>query len=145
VAERIRTWNNFENLSRDVAAYFAARKTFNELMEEGRALYGAGEYTDAIFRFSDARELRPNHYAPYYYMGLIYYGNEGYSWAEQNYNRSLELGADKALVYYALGLNAAAEGLIEKAAILLRNAAEADPARYREKAGAVLKAYGLVL
>jgi hypothetical protein len=63
--------------------------------------------------------------------------------AEESYNRSLELGADKALVYYALGLNAAAAGLVEKAAVLLRNAAEEDPARYREKTEALLKRLGV--
>jgi len=143
VAERIKKWNGFENLTRDVAAYLAARKTFNELMEEGRAFYGAGDYMNAVFCFSDAMELRPNHYAPYYYLGLVYYGNGSCYAAEESYNRSLELGADRALVYYALGLNAAAEGLVEKAAVLLRSAAEEDPARYREKTEALLRRLGV--
>jgi tetratricopeptide (TPR) repeat protein len=143
VAERIKKWNSFENVTLDMAAYLAARKTFSGLMEEGRAAYGTGDYMTAASYFSDAMEQRPNHYAPYYYLGLIHYGNGSWYAAEQSYNRSLELGADRALVYYALGLNAAGEGLIEKAAVLLRNAAEEDPARYREKTEALLKRLGV--
>jgi hypothetical protein len=141
-AERIEQWNGFENLDRDYRAYLASRKTFTELMEDGRNAYGAGDLTAATFAFTDALEQRPNHYAPYYYLGLIYYGNGSWYWAEQYYNRSIELGADKALVLYALGLNAASEGLAEKAAGFLRGAAEADPARYAAKAEALLKRLG---
>jgi tetratricopeptide (TPR) repeat protein len=143
VAERIKTWNGFENLTRDMGTYLASRKTFAELMEEGRATYAAGDYMTATYLFSDALDLRPGHYAPYYYLGMIYYGNGSWYWAEEYYNQSLERGADKALVHYALGLNAAAAGLIEKAAALLRDAAEEDPGRYREKADALLKTLGL--
>jgi tetratricopeptide (TPR) repeat protein len=145
LAERIEQWNGFENLSRDYQAYVASRKTFAELMEEGRTAYAAGDTQTAYLLFSDAIAQRPNQYAPHYYLGLIYYADGSYYWAEQSYNRSLELGADEALVYYALGLNAASFGLVDQAAEFLNRAAVTDPARYREKAATLLRRLGKTL
>jgi tetratricopeptide (TPR) repeat protein len=139
LAEQFQRWNGFENLNRDYAVYLSSRKTFNELMDEGRAAYGAGDNLNAEEAFVGAINLRPNHYAPYYYLGLIAYGEGVWLAAEQYYNRSLELGADTALVYYALATNAASAGKREAAAALLRSAADADPARYREKADDLLR------
>ncbi|MDR2177328.1 MAG: tetratricopeptide repeat protein [Treponema sp.] len=139
VARRIEDWNGFENLDRDYRSYINARKTFPELMDEGRRAYGEEDFDKAEPAFTMAAGLRPGHYAPHYYLGLIAYGRGDWDRAEQLYNRSLELGSDGALIYYALGLNAAAAGQGERAAEFLRRAADADPVRYREKADVLLQ------
>ncbi|MDR3191940.1 MAG: tetratricopeptide repeat protein [Treponema sp.] len=138
-ARRIEDWNGYENLDRDYRSYLNARKTFPELMNQGRQAYGEGNYDEAEPAFAGAVALRPDHNAPYYYLGLIAYGRGDWGSAEQYYNRSLELGGDTALVYYALGLNAAAAEQGERAAEFLRFAAAADPARYREKVNVLLR------
>ncbi|MDR2135583.1 MAG: hypothetical protein LBO76_03105 [Treponema sp.] len=139
VARRFEDWNGFETLDRDYRSYISARKTFPELMNEGRQAYGEGDFNRAEPAFAGAAVLRPGHYAPHYYLGLIAYGRGDWGGAEQHYNRSLELGGDSALIYYALGLNAAAAEQGGRAAEFLRRAADADPARYREKANALLR------
>ncbi|MDR1411008.1 MAG: tetratricopeptide repeat protein [Spirochaetaceae bacterium] len=139
LADWIENWNGFKNLDRDYYSYIRARKTFPELMNEGRQAYGEGNLDTAEPSFVIARDQRPDHYAPYYYLGLIAYGRGDWVRAEQYYNTSLERGADKALVYYALGLNAAAAEQGERAAEFLRLAIDADPARYRERANALLR------
>jgi tetratricopeptide (TPR) repeat protein len=139
VAEWIVRWNGFENLDRDYYSYVGARKTFSELMNEGRRMYGAGDLDTAEPVFAAARDQRPGHYAPYYYLGLIAYGRGAWDRAERYYNSSLERGADRALVYYALGLNAAAAEQGERAAEFLGLAVEADPVRYSERANTLLR------
>jgi tetratricopeptide (TPR) repeat protein len=138
-ARWIEDWNGFENLDRDYRSYISARKTFPELINEGREAYGEGNYDKAESAFAVAADLRPGHYAPHYYLGLIAYSRGDWDRAEQHYNRSLERGGDKALLYYAMGLNAAAAERGSRAAEFLRLAADADPARYREKADALLR------
>ncbi|MDR3147252.1 MAG: tetratricopeptide repeat protein [Treponema sp.] len=138
-AQRIGDWNGFENLDRDYRSYISSRKTFSELMNEGRDAYGQGSYDEAEQAFAGAAVLRPDHNAPHYYLGLIAYGRGDWVRAEQYYSRSLELGGDTALVYYALGLNAAAAEQGERAAEFLHRAVAADPARYREKANVLLR------
>jgi hypothetical protein len=139
LAQWIGEWNGFENLNRDYRSYINARKTFPELMDEGRRAYGEGDFDTAEPAFTAALALRPGHYAPYYYLGLIAYGRGDWSGAEHYYNRSLERGADEALIYYALGLNAVAAKQGTEAAEFLRRAADADPARYRERAADLLR------
>jgi tetratricopeptide (TPR) repeat protein len=139
LAEWIESWNGFENLERDYYAYIGARKTFPELMNEGRRAYGEGDLDAAEPAFVVARDQRPGHYAPYYYLGLIAYGRGDWDRAERYYNSSLERGADSALVYYALGLNAAAAEQGGRAVEFLQLAIDADPARYRERADALLR------
>jgi tetratricopeptide (TPR) repeat protein len=129
-------WNGLENLDRDYRAYLESRRTFPGLMEKGRQAYLSGEDGSAFFR--EALELRPGHYAPLYYLGLIAYGRGNWEEAEGYFTQSLE-GGDPALVYYALGLNAAAALNRDKAQEYLDAAVKADPGRYREKAEVLLK------
>ncbi|MDR0731863.1 MAG: tetratricopeptide repeat protein [Treponema sp.] len=143
VARRIENWNGFENLDRDYRSYISARKTFTELMNEGRQAYGEGDFDTAEPAFAGALELRPSHYAPHYYLGLIAYGRKDWDKAERYYNDSLERGGDKALIYYAMGLNAASAEQRDRAEEFLRLAAAADPARYREKVDILLKQLSL--
>ncbi|MDR0669949.1 MAG: tetratricopeptide repeat protein [Treponema sp.] len=138
-AQRIDDWHGLENLDRDYRAYINARKTFPDLMNEGRQAYGEGDFDKAEPAFAGALDLRPSHYAPHYYLGLIAYGRGNWDKAEHYYNDSLERGGDKALIYYAMGLNAAAAEQGERAAEFLRLAVAADPARYREKANVLLR------
>lgn len=139
LAEWIGNWNGFETLNRDYHAYIAARKTFPELMDEGRRAYGEGDLNRAEPAFVVARDQRPGHYAPYYYLGLIAYGRGDWDRADRYYNSSLERGAESALVYYALGLNAAAAERDDRAVEFLQLAIDADPVRYRERANVLLR------
>jgi tetratricopeptide (TPR) repeat protein len=138
-AGRIEDWNGFENLDRDYRSYIKARKTFPELMNEGRQAYGEGDFDMAETAFAGALDLRPDHYTPHYYLGLIAYSRGEWDKAEHHYSDSLEREGDKALIYYAMGLNAAAAEQAERAAEFLRLAVSADPARYREKANVLLR------
>jgi tetratricopeptide (TPR) repeat protein len=138
-AQRIGDWNGFDRLDRDYRAYLDSRKTFPELVNEGRGAYGDGDYRRAEQAFSGALELRPGHYAPYYSLGLIAYGEERWAAAEGYFTGSLERGGDQALVYYALGLNAAAAGQSDRAAEFLHRASVTDPARYRERVQTLIR------
>jgi tetratricopeptide (TPR) repeat protein len=139
LARRIDDWNGLENLDRDYRAYIDARKTIPELMEAGRLAYGEGDFEKAEPFFTTVLDLRPGYYAPYYYLGLIAYGRGDWDGARQYYLLSLERGADEALLYYALGLNAVAAKQDAQASEYLLRAAAADPARYRERAAALLR------
>jgi tetratricopeptide (TPR) repeat protein len=134
VLRRMSRWTDFDVLERDYKSYLDSRKTFAELMDDGRGAYAARNPVTAEICFLSALEQRPRHYAPYYYLGLIYYEEKSYDMAEEYYRSSLEYGADEALVSYALGLNAASAGRNADAVSWLRKAAAADPARYQTRA-----------
>jgi tetratricopeptide (TPR) repeat protein len=133
VMRRISLWNNMDKLNRDYRAYLDSRKTFTELVAEGQRAWAAGDTAAAELAFTKALNQRPGHYAPYYYLGLIAYGENSYDLAEQYYRSSIQYGADFALVSYALGINAAAAGKNREAVNYLREAAAAAPDRYLEK------------
>jgi tetratricopeptide (TPR) repeat protein len=139
VQKHITLWNDPETMERDYRAYLEARKTFTELMEEGRVSYGAGDLLAAELAFMGALDQKPSHYAPWYYLGLILYDEKDHSMAEEYYRKSLEYGADEALVSYALGLNAVSAGRNGDAAVWLEKASEADPARYKTKAADLIR------
>ncbi|HCM26809.1 MAG: hypothetical protein A2Z99_04155 [Treponema sp. GWB1_62_6] len=133
-ADRLGRWTDVTAAGEDFAAYMAGRKTFTELIEAGRTAYSAKDAEKAEDAFLDAGRLRPTHYAPHYYLGLIAYERKDYALAENQYRTSLQLGADEALVSYALGVNAAADGRNEDARTYLTKAKSADPARYGTRA-----------
>jgi tetratricopeptide (TPR) repeat protein len=135
LARRIGEWNGFENLDRDYRAYIDSRRTFSELMDQGRQAYLSGK--DARPVFLKALDARPESHTPYYYLGLLAYGEGNWGEAERYYLQSLERGAGEAQIYYALGLNAAASLQTAKAAEYLNKAAETG--NYREKAERVLR------
>jgi hypothetical protein len=134
VMERFSLWTDFYAMDREYAAYLDSRKTFAELMEGGRRFYDSGNAATAELYFLAARELRPSHYAPYYYLGLLCYDESNYDRAEEYYLLSIEYGADQALVSYALGVNAVSAGRNNAARTWLERAASLDPARYRTRA-----------
>jgi tetratricopeptide (TPR) repeat protein len=138
VLRRMDLWTDFTAIERDYAAYLDSRRTFADLMEEGRRAYSAKDAINAELCFMSAMDQRPTHYAPYYYLGLIYYEEKNYDIAEDYYKFSLEYGADEALVSYALGVNALSAGRSADAASWLERAAAADPARYQARAAELI-------
>jgi tetratricopeptide (TPR) repeat protein len=139
VKNHITLWNDPDRMEKDYRSYLEARKTFGELMEEGRSAYEAGDTMTAELAFISALDQKPSHYAPWYYLGLIFYDERDYPMAEEYYKKSLEFGADEALVSYALGLNAISAGRNADAKVWLEKAAKADPAKYKTKADSLIR------
>jgi tetratricopeptide (TPR) repeat protein len=139
VRRHITLWNDPEAMQRDYLSYLEARKTFGELIEQGRASYAAGDPMTAELAFMGALDQKPSHYAPWYYLGLILYDEKNHPMAEEYYKKSLELGADEALVSYALGLNAISAGRGADAIVWLEKASAADPVRYKTRAADLIR------
>jgi tetratricopeptide (TPR) repeat protein len=135
---RISMWNNMDELTEDYYHYLDARKSFAVLIKDGQDAYTEGRTSAATVAFHSAMELKPGHYAPYYYLGLLAYNAGDNESAETFYRSAMDYGADTALVLYALGLNAAVAGKHNDAITFLKQSAGADPERYREKADAVI-------
>jgi tetratricopeptide (TPR) repeat protein len=134
VVNRIGLWIAPDTMADDYQAYLNGRRTFTELMEDGRNAYSGHDTMTAELCFLSALDQRPTHYAPYYYLGLIYYEEKSYDMADKFYQSSLEYGADEALVSYALGVNAVSAGRNADAIIWLQRAASVDPGRYKARA-----------
>ncbi|MCL2879218.1 MAG: tetratricopeptide repeat protein [Treponema sp.] len=138
IMRRITRWNDMSVLNADYRNYLDSRKTFSWLMDEGMRAWSAHNYTDAQLAFLSARNQKPSHFAPWYYLGLLAYEEKNYETAEQYYLSSLKLGADPALTAYALGLNAAGAGKTADAKKYLSEAARIAPERFSEKVGNIL-------
>ncbi|MDR2103210.1 MAG: hypothetical protein LBP42_03795 [Treponema sp.] len=138
VFKHITLWTDPETLERDYRVYISTRKTFGELLEEGRQAYALKDQVTAELAFMSALDQRPTHYAPYYYLGLLAYEEKNYNIAEHYYRSALQYGADPALISYALGVNAAAAGQRETAINFLEQAAAAAPERYRQRVAEIL-------
>ncbi|MDR0452734.1 MAG: hypothetical protein LBH15_06795 [Treponema sp.] len=138
-AQRVTAWTDLEVLRRDYGEYLISRKTFNDLLENGRSAYDTGDYLTADICFSSALNLRPDHYAPYYYLGLLSYKKRDYEIAENYYRLSLDRGASLSLISYARGVNAASAGRINEAVACLEEAAAVNPAQYRDKADTLIR------
>ena len=141
VMNRLSIWIDFYSFDREFLSYLDSRKTFTELMETGRRSHDAGDSINAELAFLAARDLSPTHYGPHYYLGLLYYEAGMYDLAEENYRLSLEYGADEASASYALGINALSAGRLSDSRSWLEKAAAADPARYRERVGNLLRRF----
>lgn len=131
-------WMDPERAQSDFAAYLQSRKTFAELIDEGRAKYAAKDPAAAQEAFLAAADLKPTHYAPHYYLGLLAYERKDYALAENSYRSALQYGADEALVSFALGVNAAADGRSADARNFLTKAKTIAPARYGARADELL-------
>ncbi len=138
IAERGAAWIDPDTAASEYSAYLASRRTFAELIEDGRAAYAAKDPSAAEKAFLAAAELRPSHYAPHYYLGLLAYEKKDYTVAENHYRSAMTLGADEALVSYALGVNAAADGRGEDAKAFLQKAKASSPDRYAVKVDELL-------
>jgi tetratricopeptide (TPR) repeat protein len=139
IQERMHAWINSAAFAQDYPSYFALRKTFAELVDMGRASYQARDPAMAEMYFLQAIELKPGHYAPYYYLGIMAYERKNWDLAEFYYEAALENGSDRPLTLYALGINALSAGRTVEARALLNQAAGADPARYKDKAEELLR------
>ncbi|MFP3089824.1 tetratricopeptide repeat protein [Treponema sp. TIM-1] len=133
VMKRITLWTGANTLQNDYQTYLVGRKTFRELIDEGQRAYEAKDYIGAEQSFLTAIDQRPSHYASYYYLGLLAYEEKKYDRAEGYYRSALQYGADQALVQYARGLNAAAQGHNAEAINFLQEAARLSPPRYKER------------
>jgi tetratricopeptide (TPR) repeat protein len=142
VMRRISLRTDMESFRRDYAAYLASRKTFAELLKDGQDAYARKDAAAAALIFEEARGRNPAHYAPHYYLGLLFYEDRMYGPAEQHYRSALQYGADSALVNFALGLNAASAGRTSEAAGYLEQAALAAPDRYRRRADEIIARLG---
>ncbi|MCX7655823.1 MAG: hypothetical protein N2Z76_04800 [Treponemataceae bacterium] len=136
--KRLGPWFDKELFSQDFLTYINSRKTFTELVEEGRRAYNEKNYAQAEQAFNESLRIKQDHYAPYYYLGLLAYEQKLYDLAEQQYLAALNYGADKALLYYALGLNALGANKKDAARNYLLQAAEAAPQRYKAKVDDIL-------
>ena len=139
VIDRIARWNPPDELVRDFHSYLDSLKTFTELIEDGQRAYAARDPLVAEMSFLSALDQKPGHYAPHYYLGLLAYEEGAFDRAEEYYRSALEYGADAALVYYALGVNAASAGKNREAVDYLRRAAAASPERYQEKSESLIR------
>jgi tetratricopeptide (TPR) repeat protein len=133
VYARISAWSPQPDLDADFSSYIAARRTFAELVDEGIKAYSSGDPLAAELAFMAALDQKPTRHIPYYYLALIAYDEKNYNLAEQYYRSSLEYGADRALISYALGLNSIAAGKNSEAAVFLQDAAAASPERYGDR------------
>jgi hypothetical protein len=138
-AQRITSWIDLDKLRQDYREYLISRKTFNDLLKNGKDAYNTQDYLTADICFSSALNLRPDHYAPYYYLGLLSYQKQDYEMAENYYRLSRDKGASTALISYALGVNAAAAGKKEEAVTRLEEAASVNPIQYGDKANALIQ------
>ena len=139
VMNRFSRWNGFSALEGNYRNYLASRKSFQELMDEGHRAYERGDARAAELSFLSALAQQPSDFAPYYYLGLLSYDQKNYQRAESYYRESLGREGDKALVNYALGVNAAAAGRTNAAVEFLRQAAALDPPRYRTRVEDLLR------
>jgi tetratricopeptide (TPR) repeat protein len=142
LVRRLSFWNDPETIKTDFKNYLDSRKTFKELMEDGRRAYSRGDPMNAELSFMTAMDQKPSDFAPYYYLGLLYYEEKNYEVAEQYYLSSLERGADEALVNYALGINAASAGRNNDAIVFLKKASASDPAKYQKRVEELLLKLG---
>ena len=138
VFSRITRWIDPEVLENDFWDYLAGRKSFAEYIEAGQQAHAAGDRAAAETNFVKALALRPAHFAPHYYLGLLAYEGKSYDEAEASYRAALQYGADQALIQYARGLNAASAGRRADAIHLLGEAAAAAPDRYGDRAAQII-------
>ncbi len=138
VAARGAQWIDMKRAEKDIVSYIESRRTFAELIEDGRAAYAKKDPDAAERAFLAAVELKPSHYAPQYYLGLLAYEKKSYDIAEERYKNALAYGADEALCSFALGVNAAAAAKAEDARTYLERAKTVAPSRYAARVDELL-------
>ncbi|MCL2191119.1 MAG: tetratricopeptide repeat protein [Treponema sp.] len=138
VFNRIAMWNDMGAMARDHLLYLGSRDSFVGLIAEGQAAYIGGRPAEAEAIFRRALGIRNDHYAAWYYLGLLAYNAGDTETAERYYRIALGFGADNASILYALALNAATAGRTAEAIELLRQTAELDPGRFAERASILI-------
>ncbi|MCL2192517.1 MAG: hypothetical protein FWB78_03870 [Treponema sp.] len=133
VVSRITMWNDMGDLARDHLEYLYSRNSFIDLIAKGQAAYIGGRPAEAAAIFRSALEIRSDHYAPWYYLGLMAYNAGDTVTAERYYRIALSFGADNASILFAMALNAATAGRTDEAIALLRQTAVLAPDRFGER------------
>ncbi len=139
VRKRALSWVADQKLRDDFEKFMLSMKTANDLVREGIDQYTKGDLTAAGQTLTTAVALAPDLSAGWYYLGLIAYARRDYAKADDLYMKAFQLGANAALINYALGVNAFAAGRNADASKYLRFARDADPTTYGEKVDALLK------
>ena len=139
IYRRIFSFMDMDLLERDFTNYIFSYRSFNELINEGQRAFHAGRFREAASYFESAIEQRPSDFVPHYYLSLIAHNEGNYYQAERLLERSLENGADRALINYVLGINAIAEGRLERGAEHLHLAAGLNPELFRLRVENILR------
>ena len=134
VFARITAWNDVAAIAGDHLIYVNSRRSFSRLVAEGQSAYAENRTEEAKAAFRGALEIRPDHYAPWYYLGLMAFNAGDTETAERYYRIALDFGADVASILYAMALNAATADRTDEAVELLRRTAEIAPDRFGERA-----------
>jgi tetratricopeptide (TPR) repeat protein len=138
IVGRLYRQDSAEAIQKDFTDYIQSRKTFAELVSAGTQAYSIQNFVDAEKYFILACNQKPDHYAAYYYLGLLAYENKNYDASDWYYHSALQFGADPGLVYYALGINAAAAGRNVDAISYLEQAGNVSPDRYRDRVNSII-------
>ncbi len=139
IKNKIFMWIGKDALEKDFIDFIVSSKTFNDLLTDGLSAYNNNDLKKAQDNFKTAAELKPVHYFPQYYLGLIAYDQKDYDTANTYYLKALEYGMDASLINYALGVNAYAANKFDDAIKYLQEASTIDPGKYGEKTDALLK------
>jgi len=142
VIKHILLWSSAEDLNIHYLDYLFSRKSFDELIQEGEAYYSERKMDNAKASFLSAMELKPGNHIPFYYMGIISYDMKDHDSAQQYYQKSADFGADAALIFFVMGLNAAAAGKKNEATDFLRKASLSDPGRFKDEAEKIIQDFG---
>ncbi len=130
-------WVTQSGLEKGFKDYIESTRTFPELVQDGMSAYSSGQMKTAQADFKQAISLNSKNYVPYYYLGLISYTGKDYYLAEQYFQTALQMGGNKGLVDYALGINAFADNRISDAKSYLSQAVSVQ-SDYKDKAASLL-------
>ena len=126
-------WVDRETLVDEFAMYVNERRSFRGWVSYGVEQYDQDVLDDAESAFVQAVKLREDNYVPYYYLGLINYERRNYGLADFYFRSAMDRGADEAITFYALGVNAYADNRFDEATTFLEMSVNVDPS-YRERA-----------
>jgi len=134
VREQSFRWYDTELLVEGFIAHVESMRSYRDLVEDGMRAYNASDLGPAERHFVAASDIDNSAYLPYYYLGLINFDNANFELAEYYYQAALTNGADEALVSYALGVNAYADGRYATAREQLERAIELGGDSYQAQA-----------
>jgi len=138
VRNRFTRFNAFATADADFTGWLSLQHTFNELVQLGVNAYSAGNYGSAKNNLFAAATIRAGDPIVSHYLGLCLYAEKKYGEAEKWYLKALAAGADVSTANWALGVNAYADKRYGEARKYLDAAKSSNPARYGEKADALL-------
>jgi tetratricopeptide (TPR) repeat protein len=132
-------WIPDDQISKDFQAYVLGLKTAPDLVKDGIDLYTKADLGNSEQSLRKSLDLDPGNSTAWYYLGLIAYARKDYPKAEDAYLKAFQLGANAAIINYALGVNSFAAGKNPDATKYLNFAKQADKASYGDKVDALLK------